>query len=576
MKSGITTDLKEHQLEFAEKHLVNFQFIWLILDLMTEVSSHDVIKNEQLKLFTCLTKKALKVHKSFSMEECIQLLHQYSDQSVFLVISNDAPLDEQSISKLRCFINVEYIYHFGSDDLWRKTKGDASNNIVRFSQDVSCLHILPSDVSSRKLENLDAETQRLVLKFFLIEILHRSPTTSQAKEDFLTYSESKYHSDHVRLEQIRQFKKSYNPDNAILWYTKGDFASRILNKTLRSCDLGPMFKSRYFISNIYSRLEKLYRLQRSTLLCDIVRLYRGKLLLREECDDLCRNIGKHVMANSFVSCFADEPVAFAFSGKDAEKSENHISVVFVIENLHPENVSKPYAYIATADSTKPHEYEVLLSFGTLFKIRSVKIHEDNVWTIHLYRGVEEQKLELELYTHLCLQLGVLNQPSDLVSLVETINDNQYVEQAKAITSSDYPPTTSNSQSTNFSNNTDVAAFPEMIMTIEKVDQLSLKNRVYNQIIQRPRVWKLLMVFMVIFIGSIILISVLLVKALNHGLPNSSTTTTTSTTTTYGGPGISSTATTYTVASSSSPVLYIWVLACYTIIYCLKIAFESFI
>ncbi|CAF3665573.1 unnamed protein product [Rotaria socialis] len=114
------------------------------------------------------------------------------------------------------------------------------------------------------------------------------------------------------------------------------------------------------------------------------------------------------------------------------------------------------------------------------------------------------------------------------------------------------------------------------MTIEKVDQLSLKNRVYNQIIQRPRVWKLLMVSMVIFIGSIILISVLLVKALNHGLPNSSTTTTTSTTTTYGGPGISSTATTYTVASSSSPVLYIWVLACYTIIYCLKIAFESFI
>ncbi|CAF3996010.1 unnamed protein product, partial [Rotaria magnacalcarata] len=431
MKSGISTDLKEHQLEFAEKHLVKFQFIWLILGLMTEVSSHDTIKNEQLKLFTCLRKKALKVHKSFSMDECVQLLHRYSDQSVFLVISNDASLDERSISKLRCFINVEYIYHFGSDNLWKKTKGDASNNIVRFSQDESCLHILPSDVSSQKLENLDAETQRLVLKILLIEILHRSPTTSQAKEDFLTYSESKYHSDHVRLDQIREFKKSYNPDNAILWYTKGDFASRILNKTLRSYDLDPMFKIRYFISNLYSHLDTLYRLQLPTLPCDILRLYRGKLISRKEFEHLCRIIGTYVITNSFVSCSIGEPVASAFSGKDTEKSENQISVVFVIKNLDQKNVSEPYAYIPKGSKIRD-ECEVLLSFGTLFKIRSVKKHENNVWTIHLYRGVEEQKLELELYTHLCLQCGVLNQLSDLVSLVETINDNQYVEQAKAI------------------------------------------------------------------------------------------------------------------------------------------------
>ncbi|CAF3080226.1 unnamed protein product [Rotaria sp. Silwood2] len=344
--------------------------------------------------------------------------------------------------KLSSFLNVEYIYHFGSDDPWKKIMGDASSNIIRLSQDESALNILPSNVLSLKLENLDAGTQRLVANYGFTEFLYHHPYTSQAKQEFVRFSRNTYTKDDVRLNQICDFEKQHRSEMALWWYTKDSFPFHILNKTLRSYDLSSMFKIRYYISDLYSELDLLYHLQlKSQLLSCISRLYRGKVIQREEFDDLKKSIGKYAVVNSFVSYSVDKKVALAYVDRGIPESTGNVSVVFCIENNATKDFSKPIAFIKEY-SEKPDEYEVLLSSGIIFKIVSIDRLDENLWEIHLFRGTEEQQFGEEFYKHFWLPDGFLNMPVDIESIFKTINDGQYFKELKNVLPTNFRTTNS--------------------------------------------------------------------------------------------------------------------------------------
>ncbi|CAF3355631.1 unnamed protein product [Rotaria sp. Silwood2] len=336
----------------------------------TENLLQKIRKHEKFKLFAGLQNIAQSIRRVYSLEECVKLLRKLSNQSVFLVISSDAPLNEESHSKLCCFLNVEYIYYFGSDQPWKKTIGDVSDGLICFSQEESGLNILPSNVESTKIKNLDAETQRFAIRQLLIELLHRYPCTSEAIQDFLAFCRSTCKDDPVRLNQIRKFENDYRSEQAIWWYTKDTFIFRVLNQTLRCCNLSEMFKIRSYITDLYLELKRLYFVQLPMPLCSILRLYRGKVIPKEEFDHLKKSSGKLAIVNSFLSTSLDKTVAISYAGQGVSESTGNVSVVFCMHNNIKANDSKPIALIDRL--SQKLEEEVLISTGFIFRIGSIE------------------------------------------------------------------------------------------------------------------------------------------------------------------------------------------------------------
>ena len=124
MKCGFVTTLNEQQLKLAEKHLTNFIIVWFT-DRNTDDENHD-----QLEIFVGLQKLAQHIYPVHHLKQCLEMLRNQSNQSVFLIIDmNEGGVDEEAINKLCSFINVEYIYHFGCTNPWKKTRGDAINEL---------------------------------------------------------------------------------------------------------------------------------------------------------------------------------------------------------------------------------------------------------------------------------------------------------------------------------------------------------------------------------------------------------------------------------------------------------------
>jgi hypothetical protein len=372
MKSGFATDLNEQQLRVAEKYLTNFIIVWFTDQVTKENPLQESRNNDKLEIFVGLQKIAQNIYPVHHLKQCLEILRDKSHQSVFLIIDINGVINEEAINKLRSFINVEYIYHFGYENPWKKMRGDAFNDLGQLSQNKSCLHILPLNLINAHIRNLDAETQRFIIRQLLIELMQRRSYTAETMKDFITFSRHTYRNDNVRLRQIDKYEQQqFFPNRSIWWYTGNTFAFRILNKTLRENDLTSMFKIRYFICRIYAQLSELYFSQLATILKPKLKLYRGKMISQNEFEHLRRSIRRLTATNSFVSTTTDEQVALSFISEGNSQSIDKIPVLFCMQLDIKKNESKPTAFIREY-SQNPDEEEVLLSIGVVFLIDSIK------------------------------------------------------------------------------------------------------------------------------------------------------------------------------------------------------------
>jgi hypothetical protein len=372
MKSGFVTDFNEKRLELAEKYLEKFIIVWLTDQVSKGNSSNESENNDKLQIFVGLQKVAQNIYLVHDLKTCLELLHNNSHQSTFLIIDIHDSISEEDNIKLCSFINVEYIYHFGCTNPWKKTRGDVFNDLGQLSQNKSCLHILPLNLISIHIKDLDAETRRFIIRQLLIEILQRQSQTNEAMNDFLMFCRHTYRDDNVRLRQIDEYQDQFFPNRSIWWYTKNTFAFRILNKTLRENDLSSMFKIRYYICNIYAQLKELHISQLEAELKPKLKLYRGKMISQNEFDHLRRSIKRFTATNSFLSTTTDEAIALSFISEGDSQATGQVPVLFCMQLDIKASKSKPVAFIKE-HSQNPDEEEVLLSIGMIFFIDSIKL-----------------------------------------------------------------------------------------------------------------------------------------------------------------------------------------------------------
>ena len=369
-RAGINIGVSEKPLEESEKYLEKFHIVWFTDQLDLDSHSWKIESDQSFQLRLGLQKIPQHIHRTSTLSKCIQLLQRHANNEVFLIVTANMPLDEAALSQLHSFINVKYIYHFGSVSPWKKIIGSIEQGQHQFCLPNSCLNILPDDVLTKALNEVDAETQTFIIHQLLLELLVRHEPNVEAKEDFVSFCEEVYHNDQVRLRQILKYKTQTVPIPSIRYYTEKSFATSILNKTLRSYDLAPAFQIRYFICDLYAELRKLHQDQWSDLHVATITLFRGKNIPKEEFKQLRKSEGKLAVINSFLSTSMCEDVASHFVDENDLARTSDVSVIFRIDIDVSENWSKPLASIRSC-SAKEDEYEFLLSMGIIFRLKSI-------------------------------------------------------------------------------------------------------------------------------------------------------------------------------------------------------------
>ena len=104
-----------------------------------------------------------------------------------------------------------------------------------------------------------------------------------AKEEILTKCREYYRGNLKEMKNIDEFGKTYQPDDAITWYTRDSFVYKLINKALRTEVVQVLYTQRYYIVDLCVRLEENFKiLSDFYAFTSALKLYRGMIQCREE------------------------------------------------------------------------------------------------------------------------------------------------------------------------------------------------------------------------------------------------------------------------------------------------------
>ena len=193
-----------------------------------------------------------------------------------------------------------------------------------------------------------------------------------AKHEFLTKCRAYYRTNASEMKNINEFEETYNPKDAIYWYTRDSFVYKLINKALRTEDVQALYTYRYYIVDLCMRLaENLDAIRDEYLTTAVVKLYRGMIQSPEEVQRLQASVGQLISINAFFSATRNREVAEAYAGVGSRKlaSDDLESVIFEI-NVTVQGNNTRFADISPYSSFQD-EQEVLFDFSTVFEIQSM-------------------------------------------------------------------------------------------------------------------------------------------------------------------------------------------------------------
>lgn len=212
---------------------------------------------------------------------------------------------------------------------------------------------------------------QFVCSQLLIDCLLRMKTTKDEKKEFISLCRKFYKGNEFELLLLDEFENFYSPERALWWYTRESFLYRLMNKALRVLNVELLCLLGFFIRDVQRELKKRQCMTK-------LRVYRCQLMSIEEIQLLKNTINKCVAINSYFSTSLTRSQALNFLDYSSDLEQ----VLFEIDADPNLKGVKPFADI-TAFSYYPDEEEILFMIGTIFRIKSVKCDEDELWTLHL-------------------------------------------------------------------------------------------------------------------------------------------------------------------------------------------------
>ncbi|CAF1390269.1 unnamed protein product [Adineta steineri] len=198
--------------------------------------------------------------------------------------------------------------------------------------------------------------------------------TINEKEKMLRYCRRHYASNPTQLKNIDDFERIYESKDALRWYSKDCFLFSSLNRCLRKqsgnvydCDMV------YFAVDLSIQIQLEWKKQREekNVTPEIFHVYRGLNLPDTEVARIQNYRDKVITTKGFLSTTKSFAVAQMFAA----------NVVFDIE-IDPKLTNIVYADIS-AYSLIPDEKEILIDYGTSFRVKDIFDLDDNLWIVEL-------------------------------------------------------------------------------------------------------------------------------------------------------------------------------------------------
>lgn len=261
---------------------------------------------------------------------------------------------------------------------------------------------------------IDTDDFDLVLLYMVDILSHLSSRTEKINEKMFQRCRLYCAGNDVELLKLDHFKTNYCANDAIREYTKDTFLYRVLNRALRTQDMGIILDLRYFVLDLYKQLYQVQtdfdRYPISVMEERKLIVFRGQLMRMRELKRLKRHIGRYIITHTFLSTTISSEIALVYTGDGAQRPL-YESVLFEIHvNIRSSIRKRPFANISKFSQMKD-ENEVLFSVGTIFQVNSVEKLTDKIWILclQLYDDDNREIDEIEKYIKLILLLTANNQ-----------------------------------------------------------------------------------------------------------------------------------------------------------------------
>ena len=318
------------------------------------------------------------------LQLCIDYIQSAKNEKIFLITSGKqasqilpAVLNLRQIDSIFIFcMKIERYEHLTNE--YTKIIG-IYNNLDQLSesireqmtlvdQQIQTLSFFNQHEQSTK--DLSKESGKFIWFQLFKYVILRLPRDEKAKKEMIETCRNYYRGHTTQMKLINEFEKRYQSEDAIRWYSEQSFVYKLVNKALRTGDYDQLHRFRYFIGDLSNGLEK----QHENILSsneEILTVYRGAKLHKEELEQLKQNVNKLISTNGYLSTSRDRLRALSF----AKKSTKRPDVIPVLFQIHCDIKQIGHSVIF-ADIEKfcvfPQEQEVLFDVDAVFRIDSIQ------------------------------------------------------------------------------------------------------------------------------------------------------------------------------------------------------------
>ena len=228
----------------------------------------------------------------------------------------------------------------------------------------------------------------------LIKLLQKLSRTLGSKEEMIEHLRFISVDNETSRNQIDDFEQNYHSNAAIQWYTRETCLYKLVNRALRYEDMESIIKYRFFIIDLYQKLDELYQQMIEQIRyseAKIITYYRGQTLSSSEVERFKEHIGGLVSFNAFFSTSLSLDIALMFAGTSIEEDDFSLrSVLFCIEVDSSIERTQPFANIDLY-SVNEDEDEVLFSVGSVFRVEKVEYLPNNEHIIVIYLTMVDER-----------------------------------------------------------------------------------------------------------------------------------------------------------------------------------------
>lgn len=348
-----------------------------------------------------------------SVSECIEYIHQNKTTEKLIVVI-DGQSDEQKILpfvKGLEWIRAIFIVNSQNEECIKRTRRFTDLNSLfdyfettideRQSQKLA-LHFLSQN--ERSMLDLSTEKANFMWNRILLVALQQLPSEARSFQTMVDAFITFCGEDKVKLKEIDEFRRNYEPNKAIEWYTRPGTIFQLINLALRTRSIDGLLTFSPFICDLHNQI-----INEQTQQCNTKRskkVYRGQILHISELEHFRKSIGKLVSMTTFFSTSYDQGIAQLFMG--SSKTNDFVRVLFIIrvKSSLKSTICADISHISLIED----ERELLFSLSAVFHVDAVRPNaRSDYWKIFL-SATDKGREAFEKYVEIILKYTEYDDP----------------------------------------------------------------------------------------------------------------------------------------------------------------------